>query len=372
MVLDELQARARLFHVTLEETLIDRFRRQFLAFLVGNALDVLAELDLQATRQVQPVVLVQDIGDAALPRLRVDADDRLIGAADILRVDRQVRHFPVGIIGDLDRLHALVDGILVGPRESGVDQFANVRMTLRDHHLVGVFVDFLDTLDLGAVELRIDALGIHVQRQRDDVDIAGALAVTEQRAFDAVCACHQAQFGRSDPGAAIIMWVQRDDDVFAIVDIAAHPFDLVRIDVRRRHFDGGWQVDDQLVVGRRLHFLDHRVADLERDVQLGAGKALGRILESVTAAGLFGHVGDHLGGIDGDLLDAGDVLVEDNPALEFRSRVIEVDDRLDRAFQRLEGARDQLRAALDQHLQRHVSGHIALFDAPAGKIEIGL
>jgi hypothetical protein len=43
-----------------------------------------------------------------------------------------------------------------------------------------------------------------------------------------------------------------------------------------------------------------------------------------------------------------------------------------RAFQRLEGPRDQFRPALHQHLQRHVIGHPAFFDAPAGKIEIGL
>ena len=52
------------------------------------------ELDLQLARQVERVVGLQQVGDAALAGLRVDADDRLVAAAQVLRVDRQVRHRP--------------------------------------------------------------------------------------------------------------------------------------------------------------------------------------------------------------------------------------------------------------------------------------
>ncbi len=137
--------------------------------------------------------------------------------------------------------------------EGRVDQFADIRVALGDPHLVGIFVDVLDPLDVGAVQLRIDALRVHVQRQRHDIDIAGALAIAEQRAFDAVGAGHQRQLGGGDAGAAVVVRMQRDDQVFAVVEVAAHPFDLVGIDVGRRHLDGRRQVDDQLVVGRRLH-----------------------------------------------------------------------------------------------------------------------
>ena len=218
----------------------------------------------------------------------------------------------------------------------------------------------------------IDPLREHVQRQRHDIDIAGALAIAEQRAFDAVGAGHQAQFGGGNAGAAVIVRMQRDDDVFAVVDIAAHPFDLVGIDVRRRHFHGRGQVEDQLVVGRRLDDLDHGIGDFQRHLQLGAGKAFRRIFEAEAAAGLFGHVRDHLGRIDGNLLDARHILAEHHAALQFGCRIVEMDDRLVGAFQRLEGAGDQFRPALHQHLQRHIVGHTALLDAPAGKIEIGL
>jgi len=166
--------------------------------------------------------------------------------------------------------------------------------------------------------------------------------------------------------------MQGDDDVLAVIDVAAHPFDHVGIDVRRRHLDGGRQVEDQLVVRRRLDDVDDRVRDFQRDIEFGAGEAFRRIFETITAAGLSRHVGDHLRRIDGDLLDAGDILAEHHTPLQLGGRVVEVDDRLVCAFQRLEGAGDQLRPALHQHLQRHVLGHVALLDAPAGEIEICL
>lgn len=183
---------------------MNALRRQFLAFLVGNLLDRLAEFHLQVARQVQAEILLQNIGDAALARLRVDADDRLVGPADVTRIDRQIRHFPDRVIGDLDRLHPLVDRILMRAGEGGIDQFADIRMALGNDHLVGIFVDVLDPLDIAAIQLRIDALRIHVERQRHDIDIAGALAIAEQRALDAVGTRHQRQLGRGNAGTAVV------------------------------------------------------------------------------------------------------------------------------------------------------------------------
>jgi hypothetical protein len=38
--------------------------------------------------------MLEDVGRPTLAGLRVDADDGLVTAADVLRVDRQVRHTP--------------------------------------------------------------------------------------------------------------------------------------------------------------------------------------------------------------------------------------------------------------------------------------
>ena len=48
--------------------------------------------------QVEAVLGVHQIGHAALARLAVDLDDRLVGAAGVLRVDGQVGHLPLVVV----------------------------------------------------------------------------------------------------------------------------------------------------------------------------------------------------------------------------------------------------------------------------------
>src|SRR5262249_5715035 len=69
-------------------------RGDLAARVVGVPLDHTGELDLQPARQVEVVLGLHDVGHAALAGLRVDPDDRLVGAPDILRVDRQVGYRP--------------------------------------------------------------------------------------------------------------------------------------------------------------------------------------------------------------------------------------------------------------------------------------
>ena len=113
--------------------------RHLAALAVGDLLDRLGELDLQPARQRQAVIGLHDVGHAALAGLRVHPDDGLVGAADVLGVDRQIRHLPqdvvdvgVGLVGGhLHRVQALVDGVLVAAGERGVDQIAAVRDGVR-------------------------------------------------------------------------------------------------------------------------------------------------------------------------------------------------------------------------------------------------
>src|SRR6202035_4352883 len=59
-------------------------RADLLASAVGPDLDEAVEFDLKRARQLETVVGLQQIGHAALPRLAVDADHRLVGARDPL------------------------------------------------------------------------------------------------------------------------------------------------------------------------------------------------------------------------------------------------------------------------------------------------
>ena len=84
--------------VLLGEDVPHLLRRDLAALAVGDLLDRLGELDLQTPRQLQAVVGLHDVGDAALAGLRVDPDHGLVGAAHVLRVDRQVGHLPDDVV----------------------------------------------------------------------------------------------------------------------------------------------------------------------------------------------------------------------------------------------------------------------------------
>ena len=114
-----------------------------------------------------------------------------------------------GVVGvDLHRVEALVDGVLVAAGERGVDQIAAVRVALGHGQLVAVLDGAADLVDVGEVDLRVDAAGEQVQAQRHQADVAGALAVAEQAALDAVGAGLVAQFGCGDGGSAVVVRVQ--------------------------------------------------------------------------------------------------------------------------------------------------------------------
>ncbi|MNT47335.1 hypothetical protein D3C72_1840400 [compost metagenome] len=73
--------------------------------------------------------------------------------------------------------------------------------------LVAVLHALAHRVDIGEVQPGCHALRIEVERQRHDVDIAGALAVAEQAAFDAVRARHQRQLRGGHRGAAVVVRV---------------------------------------------------------------------------------------------------------------------------------------------------------------------
>src|SRR5699024_10892081 len=132
-----------------------------------------------------------DVGDAAFAGLRVDADHGFVATSDVLRVDRQVRNLPRVFLlryarllrGTLVGFEPLVDGVLVAAGERGEHQVAAPWAAFADGELVAVLHGALDLVHVGKVDLRIDALAEQVHTQCDEVDIAGALPVTEQAAL---------------------------------------------------------------------------------------------------------------------------------------------------------------------------------------------
>ena len=126
---------------------------------------------------------------------------------------------PRGGLG-LHRLEALLDGVLVGAGEGGVDEVAGVGVPGVDLHLVAVLGGAADVVDRREVDLRVDALAEQVHAQGDQVDVAGALALPEQAALDTVRARHDGQLGGRDRRAPVVVRVDGKAYVLAAREVA--------------------------------------------------------------------------------------------------------------------------------------------------------
>src|SRR5699024_10986813 len=230
-----------------------------------------------------------------------------------------------------------------------------------------------DRCQVGEVDLRVYALGQHVQAQGDQADVAGALTVAEQAALDAVGAGQVAQLGGGHALATVVVRVQGEDDGVAAVQVAVHPLDGVRVDVRGDHLHRGGQVDDDRVLRGRVDDLDDRVADFLGVFDLGAGEGLRGVLPApVGVRVVLGDFLDQVGCVGGQLLDAFLVLAEDDAALQLGGGVVEVDDDVLRPGAGLEGAADQVFARLDQDLDGDVIRDLVFFDDLADEVVVRL
>ena len=236
------------------------------------------------------------------------------------------------------------------------------------HPLVGG----ADLRHVGEIQLGVNAVAVHVHGQRHSVHVAGALAVAEQAALDALGTGQHGQLSTGDAGAAVVVGVGGDDDAVAVLQVLVAVLDLVGVDVRHTHLDRDGQVDDHRAVGGGLHDVQHGVADLDGVIDLGAGEAFGAVLEEEVALVLLTELFDQLCAVGGDLLDLLLGLVEYLLALGDGGGVVEVDDRAGRALDGLEGAADDVVAALGQHLHGDVIGDHILLDEGAQELIFGL
>ncbi len=326
------------------------------------------------------MVGLQQVGHAALAGLGVHADDGLVRTADVLRVDRQVRHQPHEVLqigagavgGGLTGLKALLDGVLVGAGEGGEHEVAGVRVTLGDLQLVAVLDGLADFRNVGVVDLRVDALGQQVQAEGDEVDVAGTLAVAQQAAFHTVGAGQHGQLGGGDAHAFVVVRVQRKHHGVTRHEVVGHVLHLIGEHVRRGHFHRGRQIDDHRVFRRRLDDVDHRVAHLGGVFRFGAGEGLRRVLVvQVDALGLGFQLLAQLGRVGGELLDARLVLAEHDLALQHGHGVVEMHDRALGAAQRLIRLADQVLTRLGEHDDGDVVRNELTFDQHADEVVIG-
>src|SRR5690606_9679108 len=114
---DELETFAFARKIVALECVPDIFGAEFAARRVGDGLDNMAEARLHTLGQLQPLVLLENPGDAALARLAVDANDRFITAPEVGGVDREIGNLPPLVVLAFARGKALLDGVLMAARK---------------------------------------------------------------------------------------------------------------------------------------------------------------------------------------------------------------------------------------------------------------
>ena len=239
--------------------------------------------------------------------------------------------------------------------------------------LIAVFGGSTNLVKVREVNLRVDSLTEQVDAERDEVDVAGPFTVAKQASLDAVGAGHVPQLGRGDCGSAVIVGVQRDDDVLAVIDVSAHPLDTVRVHVRRCHLDRCGQVNDDFTFGGRLQDLKDLVAHVDGEFEFGSRVGLGAVLVEDIRAGQFIFEGQtEAGRVTRDIDDSLLVGLEHDIPLQRARGVVEVDNCVLRALERFICATDEVLARLGEDLNGHIVGDESFLDNRAHEVEVSL
>ena len=253
------------------EQLVDGVRLQLHPRLVRGLLNDSAELRVHGLGHIKSELVVHNKGGPALAGLGVDAH-RLIGSAQILRVNGEIGHHPLVRPGLLHVVKALVDGVLMTAREGGKDQIAGVGLPGGNRHLGAALVHGDNALHMAEIQFRVNALDVHIHGNRDHVHIAGALAVSEEAGLHPLRAGKQSGFCGSHAAAPVVVGVEGDDGPLPAGEIADKILHLVGKLVGHTVLHGGGKVEDDPVVSIGVEVIQHGGADLHGGVHLGAHK----------------------------------------------------------------------------------------------------
>ena len=263
----------------------------------------------------------------------------------------------------------------MGAGEGGVDELAGVGGARGHVHVGGPLDDAADLVDVGQVEHGVDALAEEVEGQGHQVHVAGALAVAEQAALDAVSAGHEAELGGGHARAAVVVVVQGQAHGVTVGQVSAHPLDLVGVDVGGSPLNGGGKVEDDLAVILGLPHVHDGLADLKAVVELGVHEDLRGVLvaeDRVLIQDLLSTGHDLAGAVDGELADLVAVHAEDDVAEQRRQGVVEVDGGPRDADAGVQGAVNEFTARLGEHGDGDVLGDRAVVHQGAHEVVVGL
>lgn len=84
-------------------------------------------------------------------------------------------------------LETLLDGILVRAGERGEYQFPSIRVPWMHREVIALGDNVDNVLYVAEVDVWVDALGVIVQREIDEVDIPCTLPISKEAALYTVC-----------------------------------------------------------------------------------------------------------------------------------------------------------------------------------------
>jgi hypothetical protein len=240
---------------------VDLLWGEFPAGGVRELVDGATHLLVHEFGQLVAKLVFEHVGDPALAGLGIDPDDGLVVAADVGRIHGDVKYVPNRI--RFLPIPRLLDGILVRAAEGREHQVTRVGMTRVHLHASRALVHLADPGQVAQIEARVDPVGVQVQGEGDQIEIARTFAIAEQSAFDPVGAGEQGQFRGRHSGTTIVVRMERDQRAVATRQMRAHPLDLVGVDIRGGILDRGGQVEDDFGRRRGLPHVGDGLANLQ-------------------------------------------------------------------------------------------------------------
>ena len=144
--------------------------------------------------------------------------------------------------------------------------------------------------------------------------------------------------------------------------------------IRRGPLHRRRQIQNELLLRRRLPDSDHRLTTFQGKVQLGIGEGLGRILQHNFRLGNRRH--QFLHDLSTGHRDRLDILprsvTKSYAALQRTRRIINMNNHSLGPLDRLKGALDQMPPRLHQHLHRDIFRNAILINEATHKGELGI
>ena len=258
-------------------------------------------------------------------------------------------------------LHALGNGILMGTGEGCKYKSSAVGASHIDVHAGVLLVLCRNLRHIGEIQLRINALGIHIHGQCHDIHVTSTLAVSKKGSLDTISACKNSHLGIADAAAAVVVGMQGNDNVVSVFQVFAHILYLAGINVRHGVLHGAGQVDDDFMIRGWLPYVQNGIADLQSVLHLCTGEALRAVLEGIVSVGLLGQFFQKLCAVHSDFQDLFFRFFEYLLTLSHGSGIVYMNNGFLHALKSLKGFPDDVLSGLGQYLDGHIVGdHIFL------------